>query len=79
VLVSGRRAGQIRPTWRGERRRHGWEAVGNAGTALPATGTGRVTAAGNARTRDAAAVSLLHTLLRKQENDRRKRKQPSPA
>jgi len=79
VLVGGQRAGLVRPTWRGERSRPGWEAVTNAGTALPATGTGRVTAAGNARTRDAAAVSLLNALLREQENQRRKRKQPSPA
>jgi hypothetical protein len=79
VLVGGQRAGLVRPTWRGERSRHGWEAVTNAGTALPATGTGRITVAGNARTRDAAAVSLLNTLLREQENQRRKRKQPSPA
>jgi len=79
VLVGGQRAGLVRPTWRGERSRHGWEAVTNAGTALPATGTGRITAAGNARTRDAAAVSLLNALLREQENQRRKRKQPSPA
>ena len=79
VLVGGQHAGILRPTWRGERSRHGWEAVTNAGTALPATGTGRITAAGNARTRDAAAVSLLNALLREQENQRRKRKQPSPA
>jgi len=78
VLVGGRRAGLVRPTWRGERGRHGWEAVTNIGMALPATGTGRVTAAGNARTRDAAAVSLLRTLLRDQENQRRK-KPPCPA
>jgi hypothetical protein len=31
------------------------------------TGTSRVTAAGNARTRDAAAVSLLHALHRRQQ------------
>ncbi len=78
VLVAGQRAGLVRPTWRGERSRPGWEAITNAGMALPATGTGRITAAGNARTRDAAAVSLLSTLLREQENQRRKRKQPSP-
>jgi hypothetical protein len=78
VLVGGQRAGLVRPTWRGERGRRGWEAVTNAGTALPATGTGRVTAAGNARTRDAAAVSLLRTLLRNQENERRKGRQPPP-
>lgn len=78
VLVGGQRAGLVRPTWRGERIRHGWEAVTNAGPALPATGTGRVTPAGNARTRDAAAVSLLSTLLREQESERRKRP-PCPA
>ena len=69
VLVGGRRAGLVRPTWRGERSRPGWEAVGNAGTALPAAGIGRITIAGNARTRDAAAVSLLRALLRQQESE----------
>ncbi len=69
-LVGGRRAGLVRPTWRGERSRPGWEAVDNVGTALPATGTGRVAAAGNARTRDAAAVGLLRALLRQQESER---------
>jgi hypothetical protein len=78
VVVGGRRAGLVRPTWRGERGRHGWEAVTNIGMALPATGTGRATAAGNARPRDAAAVSLLRTLLRDQENQRRE-KPPCPA
>jgi hypothetical protein len=72
VLVSGRRAGLVRPTWRRERSRPGWEGAGNAGTALPAAGIGRVTAAGNARTRDAAAVSLLRALLRQQESSRAK-------
>jgi hypothetical protein len=76
-MVMGHSAGLVRPTWRGERSQHGWEAVTNAGTALPATGTGSVTLAGNARTRDAAAVSLLSTLLREQENERRK-KRPRP-
>lgn len=71
VLVGGRRAGLVRPTWRRERNRPGWEAIDNVGTALPATGIGRVTAAGNARTRAAAAVSLLSALLRQQENDRK--------
>jgi hypothetical protein len=79
VLVGGQRAGLVRPTWRGERSRHGWEAVDNAGTAVLATGTGRVTAAGNALTRDAAAVSLLRTLLRNQEGEPVKRRQPCPA
>jgi hypothetical protein len=32
------------------------------------TGTGRVTPAGNARTRDAAAVSLLQALHRQQDD-----------
>jgi len=73
VLVGGQRAGLVRPTWRGERSRHGWEAVDNAGTALPATGIGRVTAGGNARTRDAAAVSLLRVLLRQQEDERKQK------
>jgi hypothetical protein len=70
VLVGGQRAGLVHPTWRGERGRHGWEAVDNAGTALPVAGTGRVTPGGNARSRDAAAVSLLRALLRQQENER---------
>jgi hypothetical protein len=72
VLIGGRRAGLVRPTWRGERSRPGWEPVDAAGTALPATGIGRVTAAGNARTRDAAAVSLLRALQRQQEKERGK-------
>jgi hypothetical protein len=72
VLVNGRLAGLVRPTWRGERSRPGWEPVDAAGTALPATGIGRVTAPGNARTRDAAAVSLLRALHRQQEKERGK-------
>jgi hypothetical protein len=72
VLVGGRRAGLVRPTWRGERSRPGWEPVDAAGTALPATGIGRTTPAGNARTRDAAAVSLLRALQRQQEQERKK-------
>ena len=70
VLVGGWRAGLVRPTWRGERSRPGWEGVDNSGTALPATGIGRVTAAGNARTRDAAAVSLLRALQQEREGRR---------
>ena len=70
VLVDGTRVGLVRPTWRGERSRPGWEPVDNTGLALPATGIGRVTPAGNARTRDAAAVSLLRALQRQQENER---------
>ncbi len=69
VLVDGTRVGLVRPTWRGERSRPGWEPVDNTGLALPATGIGRVTTAGNARTRDAAAVSLLRALQRQQENE----------
>jgi hypothetical protein len=38
------------------------ERAAGAGTVLPATGTRRLTAAGNACTRDAAAVSLLDVL-----------------
>jgi hypothetical protein len=68
VMVSGTRVGTVRPTWRGERTRPGWEAAGNTGLALPTAATGRVTAAGNARTRDAAAVSLLHALQHQQQN-----------
>jgi hypothetical protein len=75
VLAGGTRVGLVRPTWRGERSRPGWEPVDSTGLALPPTGIGRVTTAGNARTRDAAAVSLLHALQRQQENDR-KRKPP---
>jgi hypothetical protein len=73
VLVGGTRVGLVRPTWRGERSRPGWEPVDDTGLALPATGTGRVTPAGNARTRDAAAVSLLRALQRQQENERRRK------
>ncbi len=72
VLVGGRPAGLVRPTWRGERSRPGWEPVDLSGLALPVKGTGRVTPAGNARTRDAAAVSLLRALQRQQEQERRK-------
>ena len=72
VLAGGRLAGLVRPTWRGERSRPGWEPVDTAGTALPATGIGRVTSAGNARTRDAAAVSLLRALQRQQGQERKK-------
>lgn len=72
VLVSGRLAGLVRPTWRGERSRPGWEPADTAGIALPATGIGRTTPAGNARTRDAAAVSLLRAIQRQQEHERRK-------
>ena len=72
VLVGGRLVGLVRPTWRGERSRPGWEPVDTAGTALPATGIGRVTSAGNAGTRDAAAVSLLRALQRQQKQERRK-------
>jgi hypothetical protein len=75
VLVGGTRVGLVRPTWRGERSRPGWEPVDNTGLALPATGIGRVTTAGHARTRDAAAVSLLRALQRQQQNDR-KHKRP---
>jgi len=73
VLVSGKRAGQVRPTWRGERSRPGWEPAGNAGLALPATGICRTTPAGHARTRDAAAVSLLRALQSQQENERKRK------
>ncbi len=54
VLVAGRPVGLVRPTWRGERSRHAWEPVDLSGLPLPVKGTGRVTPAGNARTRDAA-------------------------
>ena len=70
VLVGGRPAGLVRPTWRGERSRPGWEPVDLSGLALPVKGTGRVTPAGNARTRDAAAVGLLRALQRQQEHER---------
>jgi len=71
VLVGGKPAGLVRPTWQGERSRPGWEPVDNAGRALPVTGTGRITPAGHARTRDAAAVSLLRALQHQHENKRR--------
>jgi hypothetical protein len=73
VLAGGTRVGLVRPTWRGERSRPGWEAADSTGLTLPPTGIGRVTTAGNARTRDAAAVSLLHALQRQQENDRKRK------
>jgi hypothetical protein len=38
------------------------------GTVLPVKGTGRVTPGGNARVRDAAAVSLLRALQQEQES-----------
>jgi hypothetical protein len=74
VLVSGTRVGLIRPTWRGERGRPGWEAADNTGLTLPAAGIGRITSGGNARTRDAAAVSLLHALQHQQANERRNKR-----
>jgi len=74
VLVGGTRVGLVRPTWRGERSRPGWEPVDSTGLALPATGIGRVTPAGNARTRDAAAAVLLRALQRQQENDRKRKR-----
>jgi hypothetical protein len=73
VMVADTRVGMVRPTWRGERNHPGWEAADNAGLALPPTGIGRITTAGNARTRDAAAVSLLHALQRQQENNRKRK------
>ena len=72
VLVGGRTAGLVRPTWRRERSRPGWEPVDLSGLPLPVKGTGRVTPAGNARTRDAAAVSLLRALQRQQQEDKKK-------
>lgn len=69
VLVDGQKAGLVRPTWRGERSKAGWESLDNADLAMPTADTGRVTTAGNARTRDAAAVSLLHAILCQQENE----------
>jgi len=71
VLVGGRAAGRVRPTWHGERSRQAWEPVDLAGLPLPVKGTGRVTPAGNARTRDAAAVSLLHALQNQQQEDKK--------
>jgi hypothetical protein len=70
VLVGGKRAGLVRPTWLGERGGPGWQPGTNDGTALAVTGTSRVTPAGNARARD-AAVSLLHALHRHQEDGKR--------
>jgi hypothetical protein len=71
VLVTGTRVGLVRPTWRGERGRPGWEAADNTGLALPPAGIGRITSGGNARTRDAAAVSLLNALQRQQADERK--------
>jgi hypothetical protein len=73
VLVGGKRVGLVRPTWRGERSRPGWEPVDNTGLALPATGIGRTTPAGHARTRDAAAVSLLRALQLQRQNERKRK------
>ena len=73
VMVNGTRVGTVRPTWRGERTRPAWEAADNTGLALPAASIGRVTTAGNARTRDAAAVSLLRALQHQQHNRRKRR------
>jgi hypothetical protein len=66
-MVRGRRAGSVRPARRAGETGRAWEPVDLSGIVLPVTGTGRVTAAGSARTRDAAAVSLLTWLLREQE------------
>jgi hypothetical protein len=41
VLVGGRPARLVRPTWRGEISRPGWEPVDLSGLALPVKGTGR--------------------------------------
>jgi hypothetical protein len=71
-VFDGRLAGIVRPTWRGERTRPGWEPVDLSGLALSVKGTGRITSAGNARTRDAAAVSLLRALQCQQEQERKK-------
>lgn len=71
VLVAGTRVGLVRPTWRGERGRPGWEAADITGLTLPPSGIGKITSAGNARTRDAAAVSLLRALQRQQANERK--------
>jgi hypothetical protein len=72
VLVQGTCVGMVRPTWRGERTRPGWEPADISGTALPVEGTGRITPAGNARTRDAAAVSLLRALQHRRDQECRK-------
>jgi hypothetical protein len=79
VLVGGKRAGLVRPTWTGERGRPGWQPLTNDGTPLPVTSTSRVTPVGNARTRDAAAVSLLHFLHRQQEHGSPARARRDPA
>jgi hypothetical protein len=68
VLLGGRTAGRVRSTWHRERSRAAWEPVDLSGLPLPVRGTGRVTAAGNARTRAATAVSLLRALQQEQEN-----------
>ncbi len=72
VMVSGRAAGLVRSTWHGERNRPAWEPVDLSGLPMPVKGTGRVTPAGNARTRDAAAVSLLRALQRQQQEDKQR-------
>jgi hypothetical protein len=74
VLAGGRAAGRVRPTWHRERSRPAWEPVDLSGLPLPVKGTGRVTPAGNARTRDAAAVSLLRALQHQQQEEDKQRK-----
>jgi hypothetical protein len=46
VMVAGTRVGLVRPTWRGERSRPGWEAADNTGLTLPPAGIGRITERG---------------------------------
>jgi hypothetical protein len=66
VMIGRRRAGLVRPSWQGGETGRAWEAVDLSGEVLQVTGTGRVTRAGNACNRDAAALSLLSALLRQQ-------------
>lgn len=75
VLVGGKPAGSVRPTWRGSGGVRGWEPVDLAGTQMGVYNIGRTTPGGHAASRDAAAVALLHGLQRRQEEDRKQRRQ----
>lgn len=72
VLVGGKVAGSVRPTWRGGGAARGWEPVDLAGTVMAAVAIGRTTSGGHASSRDAAATALLHGLKRRQDNERKK-------
>lgn len=79
VLVGGKPAGTVRPTWHGERDRQGWLPVDLAGQDLAVDGTGRTTSAGNAASRDAAVAALLYGLRRQQEQARKDKQRKAPS